>query len=104
MFARKLRLFLLLHLSRIPKEDAGSARRRGREALGLQEHEIAIIYYGYLYPLKGVETLIAAFARLPANTRLLIVGETGGTTFMLEVCELSNQAGRGGPCTMDGLL
>jgi glycosyltransferase involved in cell wall biosynthesis len=78
----------------IPKEDPGSARRRGREALGLQEHEIAIIYYGYLYPLKGVETLIAAFGRLPANTRLLIVGETEDDVYARSLLELSNQAGR----------
>jgi polysaccharide biosynthesis protein PslF len=79
---------------RIPKEDAGSARRRGREVLGLQEHEIAIIYYGYLYPLKGVETLIAAFGRLPANTRLLMVGGIADDGYARSLRELSNKAGR----------
>jgi polysaccharide biosynthesis protein PslF len=79
---------------RIPNEDAGSARRRGREVLGLQEHEIAIIYYGYLYPLKGVETLIAAFGRLPANTRLLMVGGIADDGYARSLRELSNKAGR----------
>jgi glycosyltransferase involved in cell wall biosynthesis len=79
---------------RIPNEDAGSARRRGREVLGLQEHEIAIIYYGYLYPLKGVETLIEAFGGLPANTRLLIVGGAADHVYAKTLHELSNKAGR----------
>jgi glycosyltransferase involved in cell wall biosynthesis len=79
---------------RIPNEDAGSARRRGREVLGLQEHEIAIVYYGYLYPLKGVETLIATFGQLPGNTRLLIVGGTEDEVYARSLRELSNKAGR----------
>jgi polysaccharide biosynthesis protein PslF len=78
---------------RIPDEDAGSARRRGRQVLGLQEHEIAIIYYGFLYPLKGVETLITAFGQLPGNTRLLIVGGTD-EVYGRSLRELSRRAGR----------
>ena len=78
---------------RIPNEDAGSARRRGREQLGLQENKIAIVYYGYLYPMKGVETLLAAFGRLPANTRLLIVGG-GDDVYSGSLRELSIKAGR----------
>jgi glycosyltransferase involved in cell wall biosynthesis len=62
--------------------------------LGLQEHEIAIIYYGYLYPLKGLETLLAAFGQLPANTRLLIVGETEDGGYARSLRESSNKAGR----------
>jgi glycosyltransferase involved in cell wall biosynthesis len=79
---------------RIPDEDAGSARRRGRGVLGLQEHEIAIIYYGFLYPLKGVETLITAFGQLPGNTRLLIVGGTEDEVYIRSLRELSHKAGR----------
>ena len=79
---------------RIPNEDAGSARRRGREVLGLQEHEIAIIYYGFLYPLKGVETLITAFGQLPGNTRLLVVGGTEDEVYARSLRELSHKAGR----------
>jgi glycosyltransferase involved in cell wall biosynthesis len=79
---------------RVPNEDAGSARRRGREVLGLQEHQIAIVYYGFLYPLKGLETLIAAFGQLPRNTRLLIVGGTEDEVYARSLRELSNGAGR----------
>src|SRR6266403_5366923 len=79
---------------RISNEDAGSARRRGREVLRLQEHELAIVYYGFLYPLKGVETLITAFSQLPGNTRLLIVGGTEDEVYARSLRELSTKAGR----------
>jgi len=79
---------------RIPDEDAGSVRRRGREALGLQEDEIAIVYYGFLYPLKGVETLISAFGQLPTNTWLLIVGGTEDELYARSLRELSHKVGR----------
>jgi polysaccharide biosynthesis protein PslF len=79
---------------RIPNEDAASVRLRGREALGLQEHEIAIVYYGFLYPLKGVEILITAFSQLPENTRLLMVGGTEDEVYAESLRELSRKAGR----------
>src|SRR5882724_1078923 len=79
---------------RIPDEDAGAARRRGRDVLRLQEHEIAIVYYGFLYPLKGVETLITAFSQLPDSARLLIVGGTEDEVYARRLRELSLKAGR----------
>jgi glycosyltransferase involved in cell wall biosynthesis len=79
---------------RIPDEDAGAARRRGRDVLRLQEHEIAIVYYGFLYPLKGVETLITAFSQLPDNARLLIVGGPEDEVYARSLRELSLKAGR----------
>ena len=61
----------------ISEEDPQLVRRRGRDLLGVHEFELAIIYYGFLYPLKGVETLVSAFGQLPDHTRLLIVGGAG---------------------------
>jgi glycosyltransferase involved in cell wall biosynthesis len=78
----------------VPNEDAGSVRCHGRQMLGLQEHEIAIVYFGFLYPLKGVETLITAFGQLPGNTRLLIVGGTEDDVYAESLRELSHKAGR----------
>jgi glycosyltransferase involved in cell wall biosynthesis len=78
---------------RISDEDAISSRRRGRQALGLQEHEIAIVYYGFLYPLKGVETLIAAFGQLPSNTVLLIAG-AGDEIYAKSLRRLGHETGR----------
>lgn len=79
---------------RILDEDAGSARRRGREELDLRVDDIAIVYYGFLYPLKGVETLISAFGQLPDNTRLLIVGGTEDEVYARSLLDLSHKAGR----------
>jgi polysaccharide biosynthesis protein PslF len=79
---------------RIPEEDAGAVRRRGRDLLRLQEHEVAIVYYGFLYPLKGVETLITAFGQLPDNARLLIVGGTEDEVYARSLRELSLKAGK----------
>lgn len=79
---------------RTPTEDPDSAHRRGRQELGLQEHEIAIIYYGFLYPLKGVETLITAFGHLPYNTKLLITGGTEDEVYVRCLRELAHRIRR----------
>jgi glycosyltransferase involved in cell wall biosynthesis len=71
----------------------GAVRRRGRLRLGLAASEIAIIYFGYIYPLKDLETLLAAFARLPAYTRLIIVGD-GEESYVNSLKDRSRRAGR----------
>jgi glycosyltransferase involved in cell wall biosynthesis len=53
------------------------ARKRGRELLGVPADGPVIAFYGYLYPTKGLETLIRAFALLAARRptlRLLVIG------------------------------
>ncbi len=53
------------------------ARRIGRNELAIAQDAIAIGYLGYLYPGKGLEDLLIAFAKLNsknANTRLVIIG------------------------------
>lgn len=47
----------LLHVC---KEENGAARRRSREQLGVGFDEFLVAYYGYLYPGKGIETLLEA--------------------------------------------
>lgn len=79
---------------RNPRGDVRSVRLRGRESLGLEEGQVAIIYYGFLYPAKGVETLIKAFGELPRNTRLLIVGGTDDEGYAESLRELSREVGR----------
>ena len=52
-------------------------KARGREALGMKEQDFLILYYGYIYPTKGVETLFHAFqavASRHSQARLIIVG------------------------------
>ena len=59
------------------KEDPGSSRERGRERLGIKSDEILLICFGYVYPGKGVETLMKAFqtvARKHKRVRLLVLG------------------------------
>jgi glycosyltransferase involved in cell wall biosynthesis len=47
-------------LLRVCNDENGAARRRGRERLGVGIHEFLIAYYGYLFPGKGIETLLEA--------------------------------------------
>jgi polysaccharide biosynthesis protein PslF len=54
-----------------------SARSRDREALGFKDDEVVFAYYGYLYPSKGIETMLEAFAlfgKQRKDARLLVIG------------------------------
>lgn len=76
---------------RIASNVAGVARERGRRQLGLIHGEFVVTFFGYLYPIKGVETLLRAFRILSTqrpNARLLFIGgkialdvEGGGSYF-----------------------
>jgi glycosyltransferase involved in cell wall biosynthesis len=49
-----------------------------RELLELGEHQPLIVYLGFYFPSRGVETLIEAFEQLPSDHHLaLVVGWTG---------------------------
>jgi len=55
----------------------GASRQRGREILGLKKNDFLIAYFGYIYPNKGVETLLKAFQILGgerSDVRLILVG------------------------------
>jgi glycosyltransferase involved in cell wall biosynthesis len=54
----------------------GLARRQGRAALGFADEEVVFAYYGYIYPGKGIETMLKAFATASARCRLrlLVIG------------------------------
>jgi glycosyltransferase involved in cell wall biosynthesis len=70
-------------LMRVSAPDDLVLRRRGRGSLALSEDDFLIAYCGYLYPGKGVETLLEAFKLVLAkkNTMRLIL--IGGTPAML---------------------
>jgi glycosyltransferase involved in cell wall biosynthesis len=62
-------------------EGDGQARQHGRALLGITSDEVLITYLGYMYPGKGVETLLKAFQIACAqqnnvrnNLRLALVG------------------------------
>lgn len=56
---------------------SGVARERGRKRLGATSGEFVVTFFGYLYPIKGIETLLQAFAIVAAErpqARLLFIG------------------------------
>jgi glycosyltransferase involved in cell wall biosynthesis len=58
-------------------EDGGATKARGHKFLGVKEEDYLFAYYGYVYPGKGVETLVCAFqnvARYIPNVRLVLIG------------------------------
>lgn len=63
---------------RVWPEANGEARRRGRAMLGIKPDESLLVYFGYIYPGKGVETLLEAFQRISAERRDLRLALLGG--------------------------
>jgi len=80
------------------------SRRRGRAALGLTENEFVLMYFGYLYPQKGLETLFDALRLLAvrrSGVRLVVVGgsnelvlkEIGRPHYAQELREMAQRLG-----------
>ncbi|MBS0169867.1 MAG: glycosyltransferase family 4 protein [Nitrospira sp.] len=76
----------------------GVARERGRKRLGLTASEFVVTFFGYLYPIKGIETLLRAFAIVSVQrpeARLLFIGGKvgldveGGASYFDEMQALS---------------
>jgi glycosyltransferase involved in cell wall biosynthesis len=63
-----------------PSAVRGSERRR----LGLQEQEVILIFFGYLYSGKGLETLLDALLQIQGRGRLLRVMVAGGTAELID--------------------
>jgi len=83
-------------------ERNGQARGRGRQMLQVSPHEFLIAYFGYIYPFKGIETLLRAFhivARQRADVRLVLIGgsnevmlrETNRPHYVQELKDLSQE-------------
>lgn len=88
----------------VSMETNGDSRRRGRDALRVTPDEFLIAYYGYLYPNKGIETLLEGLhlvTQQGANVRLVIVGGNNEVLlkrmnrprYMQELQELSERLG-----------
>ena len=71
----------------------GSNRTRGRAMLGLSDEDLVLAYFGYVYWMKGVETLLTAFASLPDCARLVIIGGSEDTGYLEKLQELSRSTG-----------
>jgi glycosyltransferase involved in cell wall biosynthesis len=64
----------------VPDSD-GELRRQGRARVGAASSDFLVGYFGYVYPGKGIETLLRALAHLRArraNVRLLLLGGRSG--------------------------
>src|SRR5262249_42239502 len=52
-------------------------RQAGRKLLGVKPREFGLVYFGYIYPNKGLETLLRAFSLVRSrghDARLVIAG------------------------------
>ena len=61
----------------IASNDGDQARQRGRKRLGVEPTDFVVTFFGYLYPIKGIETLLRAFATVSAQrpeAKLLFIG------------------------------
>ena len=66
-------------LIRFCPDQPATARKRARDAIGAAQSDFVLIYWGYIYPGKGVETLLRAFRIVCSqkpNMRLVLVGGT----------------------------
>lgn len=80
----------------------GQARRRGRQLLQISSDEFLLAYFGYIYPFKGIETLLRAFqivAQHRTGVRLVLIGgsnevmlrETNRPNYVQELKDLSQE-------------
>ena len=85
---------------RIVSNALGTARARGRELLGLKPDDFVVTFFGYLYPIKGIDTLLRAFAKVSTqrpNAKLLFIGGKvdlaveGGASYFDEMQALAKQ-------------
>jgi glycosyltransferase involved in cell wall biosynthesis len=64
---------------RVSGETPEAARERGRAKLGVDADDFLVAFFGYVYPKKGIETLLAAFEilrRERPRARLVFIGGT----------------------------
>ncbi len=96
-------------LLRMCSEKNGAARKRGREALGVKPDEFLVAYFGYIYPEKGIETLLKAFRIVNNrnhNVRLIVIGgcagEAHGSSYIDSVRRLAKDLGIADNITWSG--
>ena len=80
--------------------DTTETRRLGRTQLTVTDSEFLFAYFGYLYPGKGLETLIRAFgivAVRSSTVRLAVIGSVlqyaGGPEYAAEIKQLITNLG-----------
>ena len=94
-------------IMRVCSANDGDARRRGRRKLAVSEEEIILIYFGFIYPSKGLETLLRAFGQIPvldAGLRLVIVGDSLDAAYLEQSATARSANRRGGSDHLDRSL
>ena len=95
----------------IASNAGGVARERGRKRLGVDPTKFVVTFFGYLYPIKGIETLLRAFASVSAQrpeARLLFIGGKvgldveGGASYFDEMQALAKELRIDGRTTWTG--
>ena len=82
-------------------DSSGTMRRNYRRAQGVSPDEFLFAYYGYVYPNKGVDTLLKAFEAVAARhptARLVIAGgaltdQRRGTPYFEQLQQMAEQRG-----------
>lgn len=83
-------------------EGNGAARQRGREALGVRADEFLVVYFGRIYPNKGIDSLLKAVQLVIRHKSLFRVAMVGGSLefqfpgrpmYEQEIHDLSKQLG-----------
>jgi glycosyltransferase involved in cell wall biosynthesis len=87
---------------RICPDDDGAVRRSVRKALGVTSTDFVLAYIGYMYPGKGVETLLKAFhivSQRRRDIRLILLGGVialefpGRPSYMEQLHSLAKELG-----------
>ena len=98
-------------LIRLCPDQPATVRRQIRDVIGAAESDFVLIYWGYIYPGKGVETLLEAFrivCRRNENMRLILVGGSleilhySGSDYFQMVQRLSKNLGIADKVTWTG--
>ena len=66
-------------LLNISTEEHSIARQRGRELLAVGAEEFLVAYYGFLYPGKGIETLLEALRLVNQQGKPIVLALIGGS-------------------------
>ena len=105
-------------LMRIVPAANGAARTRGRALLRVRDDEFVVLYYGYMYPGKGIETLMRAAQVVAVSCpglRLVLAGEVlrhafsdddpqSSSTYMQNLHELARRLGIADRVTWTGAM
>jgi glycosyltransferase involved in cell wall biosynthesis len=85
-------------LLRLCPDSNGLVRQRKRESFGVGADDFLLIYFGYVYRAKGLDTLLEAFLRVSkrrSNVRLVIAGGSlpGTLSYAHEIRAMAKQRG-----------